>query len=165
LELVISHMNRIYTRLSYLKSVFLILFSHYAYISLYRLPARQISYTAEWLNSVAAERQSYDLLCYMRDSPQNRVTDLLTNHPTNQPTNHPPTQPTKSSSVLLWLEFLSFNWRFAGSNPSEGEWFFREIRIRSTPSSRGEVKPSAPCRKIVLHVKEPYKIWKRDFIG
>jgi hypothetical protein len=50
---------------------------------LYRLPARKINCTAEWLICVAAERQSYYLLCYMRDSPQNRVTDLLTDWLTN----------------------------------------------------------------------------------
>jgi hypothetical protein len=29
------------------------------------------------------------------------------------------------------------------------------IKIRNTPSCGGEVKPSAPCRKILLHVKIP----------
>jgi hypothetical protein len=30
----------------------------------------------------------------------------------------------------------------------------RAITIRSTPSFGGEVKPLAPCRKILRHVKE-----------
>jgi hypothetical protein len=36
-----------------------------------------------------------------------------------------------------------------GSNPTEGDGFFRRIKIRSTLSFGGEVKPSAPRRKIL----------------
>jgi hypothetical protein len=35
-----------------------------------------------------------------------------------------------------------------GSNLAEGDVFLREIKDRSTPSFRGEVKLSTPCRKI-----------------
>jgi hypothetical protein len=31
----------------------------------------------------------------------------------------------------------------------------RAIKIRSTPSFGWEVKPEAPCRKILQHVKDP----------
>jgi hypothetical protein len=34
--------------------------------------------------------------------------------------------------------------RFAGSNPAEGDGFLRVIKIRSTTSFKGEVKPSVP---------------------
>jgi ribosomal 50S subunit-associated protein YjgA (DUF615 family) len=41
-------------------------------------------------------------------------------------------------------------------NPTEDGGFLRAIKIRSTTSSGGEVKPSAPYRKILQYVKEPY---------
>jgi hypothetical protein len=48
--------------------------------------------------------------------------------------------------------------RFAGSNPAEDDdLFLREIKIRSTTSFGGEVKPSVSCRKILQHVKDPYE--------
>jgi hypothetical protein len=42
--------------------------------------------------------------------------------------------------------------RFAGSNLAEGD------KIRSTTSFGGEVKPSAPCCKILWHVKDDYGV-------
>jgi hypothetical protein len=47
---------------------------------------------------------------------------------------------------------------FAGSIPAEGGGFSRAIKIRSTPSLGGEIKPSAPCRKIFRHVKDALKV-------
>jgi hypothetical protein len=38
------------------------------------------------------------------------------------------------------------------------EGFLRTIKIRSTPSFGGEVKPLAPCRKILRHVVEPFEV-------
>jgi hypothetical protein len=38
--------------------------------------------------------------------------------------------------------------RLTGSNPTKDGGFLRAIKISSTPSFVGEVKPSAPCRKI-----------------
>jgi hypothetical protein len=46
--------------------------------------------------------------------------------------------------------------RFAGSNPVEDDGFLRVIKIRSTNSCGGEVKPSDQYRKILRHVKDPY---------
>jgi hypothetical protein len=43
--------------------------------------------------------------------------------------------------------------RFAGSNLVEGDIFLRAIQILSMPSFGGELKPSAPCRKILLRFK------------
>jgi hypothetical protein len=42
-----------------------------------------------------------------------------------------------------------------GFKPGPGHGFLRPIKIRSTPSFGWEVKPEVPCRKILLHVKDP----------
>jgi hypothetical protein len=67
--------------------------------------------------------------------------------------------------VDLILACLPLDPRFAGSNPAEDDGFLRSIKIHSTPSFGGEVKPSVPCRKILQHVKEPCRVWKRYFVG
>jgi hypothetical protein len=36
--------------------------------------------------------------------------------------------------------------------------FLRAIKIRSTPTIGEEVKPSALCRKILRHIKDPFKV-------
>jgi hypothetical protein len=46
--------------------------------------------------------------------------------------------------------------RFAGSKPAEDDEFLREIKIHSTPSFGGELKPPNPYRKFLRHVKESY---------
>jgi hypothetical protein len=48
--------------------------------------------------------------------------------------------------------------RFAASNSAEGNGFLRAIKIRSTPSFGEEVKPKAPFRKILRHIKDPFEI-------
>jgi hypothetical protein len=40
-----------------------------------------------------------------------------------------------------------------GLKPGSSDGFLRAIKIRSTPSFGWEVKPEAPCRKILRHVK------------
>jgi hypothetical protein len=45
-----------------------------------------------------------------------------------------------------------------GLNPAEVDGFSRAINIRSTTSFGGEVKPSAPCRKILGPEKNPRNI-------
>jgi hypothetical protein len=42
---------------------------------------------------------------------------------------------------------------FAGSKSAESDIFSRAIKVRSTICFGGEVKLSAPCRKILRHVK------------
>jgi hypothetical protein len=42
---------------------------------------------------------------------------------------------------------LAFSTQFVGSNPAEAVGFLRAKKILSTPSFRGEVKPSVPCRR------------------
>jgi hypothetical protein len=39
--------------------------------------------------------------------------------------------------------------RFAGSNVAEDDGFLKVIKIRSTTSFGGEVKPSVPCHRFV----------------
>jgi hypothetical protein len=47
--------------------------------------------------------------------------------------------------------------RFVGSKPDENNVYLRAMQIRSSTSFGGEVKPSAPCRKILRHVKDPLR--------
>jgi hypothetical protein len=49
-------------------------------------------------------------------------------------------------SRARWLACLPLDSRFAESNPAEGDGFLRLIKIRSTPSIGGELRPEAPCR-------------------
>jgi hypothetical protein len=44
------------------------------------------------------------------------------------------------------------------SNPAGGGGFLRAIKIRSVLYFGEEVKLFAPCRKILWHVKEPFKV-------
>jgi hypothetical protein len=57
------------------------------------------------------------------------------------------------TSILLSLggivlAYLPLDTRIAGSNPAKDDEFLRAIRIHSTTSFLGEVKPSISCRKI-----------------
>jgi hypothetical protein len=47
--------------------------------------------------------------------------------------------------------------RLAASNPAEAMDFLRAIKIRSTPSIGGKVKPEARCLKILQYVKIIFK--------
>jgi hypothetical protein len=42
-----------------------------------------------------------------------------------------------------------------GFKPGRVRWILKPITIRSKTSFPEEVKPSAPCRKVLRHVKEP----------
>jgi hypothetical protein len=44
-----------------------------------------------------------------------------------------------------------------GFKPGGCDGFLRVIKIRSTPSFEGKVKPEVPCRKILRDVKKLYK--------
>jgi hypothetical protein len=50
------------------------------------------------------------------------------------------------------------NPRFAGLNLAEDDGFLMAIKIHTTASFGGEVKPSVPCREILRHVKNPYSM-------
>jgi hypothetical protein len=43
-------------------------------------------------------------------------------------------------------------------NPGQGQRIFKAIKVPSMPSFGGEVKPSAPCHKILQYVKNPFKV-------
>jgi hypothetical protein len=50
--------------------------------------------------------------------------------------------------------------------PGRGDMFLRAIKIRSKPSFGWEVKPEAPCRKILRHIKDPlthFRCWYAKF--
>ena len=47
----------------------------------------------------------------------------------------------------MWLACSPLDPRFAGSIPAEVDGFLRVIKIRSTTSFGGEVKPPVPCRR------------------
>jgi hypothetical protein len=55
---------------------------------------------------------------------------------------------------------LAIGQRLACSNPTENNEFLRAIKIRSTTSVVGEVKTSAPCRKILRHVKNSLRYYR-----
>jgi hypothetical protein len=48
-----------------------------------------------------------------------------------------------------------------GIDLTDSDGFLRAIKIRSTTSFGGEVKPSSPCRKMLRHVKDHF-IYDRD---
>jgi hypothetical protein len=58
------------------------------------------------------------------------------------------------------INVLPLDPRFTGSNPSESNGFLKTIKIRSTISFVGEVKPSAPFRKILQHVKNNFRYYR-----
>jgi hypothetical protein len=62
---------------------------------------------------------------------------------------------------IVMVSVLSLDPRFAGSNPAVGDGILGAITICSTPSFGGEVKPSAPCREILRHVKELFEVWTK----
>jgi hypothetical protein len=50
---------------------------------------------------------------------------------------------------------LAIGPKVPGFKHAKDDGFLRAIKIRSTPSFGGEVKPLAPCHKTLRHVKEP----------
>jgi hypothetical protein len=52
-----------------------------------------------------------------------------------------------------------------GFKPSRGDGFLRAINFRCTHSFGWEVKPEAPCPKILRHVKEPCVVWWRFYVS
>jgi hypothetical protein len=69
-----------------------------------------------------------------------------------------------SSLVVWWLACLPLAQSFAVSNPAEGDGFVRAIKIHSTPTLGGEVKPSATC-KILQHDKDLCGVWQIYYVG
>jgi hypothetical protein len=48
----------------------------------------------------------------------------------------------------------------SGFSPGRSRWIFKGDKIRGTPSFGGEVKPEAPCRKNLRHLKYYLQVWK-----
>jgi hypothetical protein len=61
------------------------------------------------------------------------------------------------SSRPRWSSgYHTFQWtQDSRSNPAENDRFLRAIKIRSTTSFGGEVKPAALYRTILQHVNDP----------
>jgi hypothetical protein len=53
----------------------------------------------------------------------------------------------------LVVACLPLDPRFMGSNPTKDDGFLSAIRIYSTGSFRGEIKPYVPCRKILRQLR------------
>jgi hypothetical protein len=64
----------------------------------------------------------------------------------------------------LVVTVLASGPRFAGLSQAEGDGFLTAIKIRSTPSFGGEVKPSVPCHEILRYIKGPFEVRKRYFV-
>jgi hypothetical protein len=58
---------------------------------------------------------------------------------------------------------LAIRPKFRGFKPERNDGFLRVIKIRSTPSFGGEVKPEALFRKILQHVKVTCKHEQKYF--
>jgi hypothetical protein len=57
---------------------------------------------------------------------------------------------------------LAIGPKVCGFTPRRGVGFLRAIKVHSMPSFGGEVKPPAPCRKILRHVKKSLRSVKKD---
>jgi hypothetical protein len=53
------------------------------------------------------------------------------------------------------ISMLAVGPKDCGFKPGQGRLILGTIKIRNTPFFGGEVKPSASCRKILRHVKDP----------
>jgi hypothetical protein len=62
------------------------------------------------------------------------------------------------------VSVLATGFRVHGFKPGRGDGFLKAIKIRSTPSFGAELKPLAPCRKILRHGKEPLEVWKTHLV-
>jgi hypothetical protein len=63
----------------------------------------------------------------------------------------------------VMVRVLATGLKVLGFKPGRGDGFLRAIKIGSTPSFRGKVKPSTPCHKILRHAKEPCIVWQGHF--
>jgi hypothetical protein len=55
--------------------------------------------------------------------------------------------------------------RFMGSNLAKDDGFLQVIKIHSMTSFCWKVRPSAPCQKILQHLKEPCGVGKQYFVS
>jgi hypothetical protein len=89
-------------------------------------------------------------------SAQIEVYLLTTNHRSWPPFIHERGRENRLGGVVI--SELVIGLRVREFNPSRGDGFLRAIKICSTPSFGGDVKPSAQCRKILRHVKNHFEV-------
>jgi hypothetical protein len=61
----------------------------------------------------------------------------------------------------VMVSMLSIGPKVSWFNPDQERWIFKGENICNMPFFGGEVKPSAPSCKILLHVKNPLKYEQR----
>jgi hypothetical protein len=75
---------------------------------------------------------------------------------------------TKRRSISTTIQFvlgglvvtaLAIVPEFRGFKPYRGRWIFKGHKNRSTTSFGGEVKSSVACRKMLWHIKGPWRIF------
>jgi hypothetical protein len=78
---------------------------------------------------------------------------------------HIRTNPTLSRLGDVVVSVLVTRPKGRGFKPGRGDGFLIERKIRSTSSLIWDVKPEAPCRKILRHVKDPCVAWLRCYVS
>jgi len=56
------------------------------------------------------------------------------------------------------ISVIAIGLKLRGFKPVRGDGFLRAMKMRNTPSFRGEVKLSAACRKVLQHVKDSFEV-------
>jgi quinol-cytochrome oxidoreductase complex cytochrome b subunit len=59
---------------------------------------------------------------------------------------------------------LAIGPKVSGFIPGQGRWIFKGDKNPQHPFLRRRIKPSAPCRKILWHVKESFEVWNKIFV-
>jgi hypothetical protein len=69
------------------------------------------------------------------------------------------TENNRASSRLgsVMVSLLTIRPKVCVLKPGQDDGFLSAIKISSTPCFGGEVKPKAPCRRILRHIKERYQ--------
>jgi hypothetical protein len=63
----------------------------------------------------------------------------------------------------VMVNVLAVGSKVLGFKPDQSDRFLKAIKIRSTPSSGEEIKPEAPCRKILRHLQITFKYKQKYF--
>jgi hypothetical protein len=53
----------------------------------------------------------------------------------------------------VMVSVLAIGFKVSGFKLGQGDAFLRAIKIRTTPSFGGKVKPEAPCGEIIRYIK------------
>jgi hypothetical protein len=65
--------------------------------------------------------------------------------------------------VVYLLACFLLDPKVCGFKSGWSDRFLRAIKVRSTASFQGQVKPGCPCCKILRHVKNYLQVWKQIF--